>query len=83
MVKLTEAELNILKKLLARVSSAPPIVISARTLCTCFLPMVLAEVLTDGGVEGVLVNPSGNLAMFFSEKVPTELMQWVLSVKTH
>ena len=45
--------------------------------------MVLAEVLTDGGVEGVLVNPSGNLAMFFSEKVPTELMQWVLSVKTH
>ena len=76
-VKLTEAELNIIRKLLVRVSSAPPIVISAGTLATWYIfTNGACEGVSekDGGVGGVLVNPSGILAMFFSDQVPTDLM---------
>ena len=76
-VKLTVAELSILNKLLDRVSPARPIIISARTLSTWYIftdGACQGVYEKDGGVGGVLVNPSGIIAMFFSEKVPTEFM---------
>ena len=51
-VNLTESELNILKKLLIRVSAAPPIVISPRTLSTWYI-------FTDGACEGVSQKDGG------------------------
>ena len=76
-VKLKATELDILRKLLARVSLAPPIVISARTLTTWYIftdGACEGSETKEGGIGGVLVSPSGTLAMFFSEEVPMHLM---------
>ena len=83
---LTGAELIALEFLRNRVLSAPPMRIQSTNLRTWL-------VFSDGACEGeqnkegtvgaILVNPEGELTQYFAEKVPTRLMDKLLSHSAH
>ena len=83
---LRNPEINAIKFLRDRVLSAPPTCIKATNLQTWL-------VFSDGACEGetdkegtigaILVSPDGKLCSYFSERVPTELMQKLMLESAH